>query len=169
MPHPPVGARPCSRLKKTQSLVECKEHNNNNRRTHQWTFRQLLELHHHPALFASPSKVPKNQNCIKTTKRNSNGTHLLLETQPLLKGIIQLRIGIAELFSTHETFKSFTKSRARTMPFSKRGHDLRMAHYKDTCLLVILLLLNEIWLTDKWGRDAERFDKFSDELVKKKL
>ena len=69
MPHPPVGASPCSRLKRHLSSVE-HTYYINKRRTHQWKSRRLLELHHHLAIFALPSKELKKSEQYKTTKRN---------------------------------------------------------------------------------------------------
>ena len=37
-------------------------------------------------------------------------TYLLLKTQPLLKGVVQLRVGVAELLPAHETLETLAET-----------------------------------------------------------
>jgi hypothetical protein len=54
--------------------------------------------------------------------------HLLFKALTLVKWIIELGICVAELLGAHETFETFTKTRARAVSLGERGHDLRMSN-----------------------------------------
>ena len=45
---------------------------------------------------------------------------LLLETQSLLKGIVQLGVGVAELFAAHEPLETLAQAWARAVVLGKR-------------------------------------------------
>jgi hypothetical protein len=72
--------------------------------------------------------------------------HLLFKAQPLLEGVVQLGVRIAELLSAHEALEALAQARARTMPLGERGHHLRVAD-------------------DEGGGHAERLDELADEHV----
>ena len=53
--------------------------------------------------------------------------YLLLKPVALIKGIVQLRIGIAKFFPAHEPFEALAKPRPGPMVLGQGRHDLRMA------------------------------------------
>jgi len=71
---------------------------------------------------------------MKIEKRVTNVLHfyLFFKPQPLFKWVVQFSIGIAELFATHKTFKTFTKAWTRAVPLGKWGHYLWMTSYQMT-------------------------------------
>ena len=59
--------------------------------------------------------------------KEKNPTHLLLEPEPLLERIVQLRVGVAELLAAHEPLEALAEPGARAVPFSKGRHYLWVA------------------------------------------
>lgn len=73
---------------------------------------------------------------------------LLLETLTLVKGIVQLCVGIADLLGGDETLETLAKTGDGTMALGEGGHHLGVAH-------------------DESGADALDLNEISDELVEK--
>ena len=55
--------------------------------------------------------------------------HLLLEAQALLEGVVQLRVGVAELLSTHEALETLAETGTGAVVLGKWGHDLWVADW----------------------------------------
>lgn len=51
---------------------------------------------------------------------------LLLEAQPLLEGVVQLGVRVAELLATHEALKALAETGTRPVVLGQRRHHLRV-------------------------------------------
>ena len=115
-PQPPVGGNPCSRLRRVNEEIAAA--------------RNRYDEPH--------SRVDEglvNALCFVITLLLL--LHLFLEAQALFKGVVQLGIGVAELFSTHEALKSLAETWARSVPLGERGHDLWVAHCESSSTDVV--------------------------------
>lgn len=56
-------------------------------------------------------------------------THLFLEPQSLLEGIVQLGVCVAELLSAHKPFEALAEAWAGSMPLGEGGHNLRVTDW----------------------------------------
>lgn len=69
-------------------------------------------------------------------RRKQPSTNLLLEAQALLEGVVQLRVGVAELLAAHEALEPLAQPGPRAVPLGEGGHHLRVADYKQVRLRI---------------------------------
>jgi len=105
------------KTKKKGMSVKCVEcGGNGTKRTRPRKSHRCLGLHRRLV----PSVSPKKYKMVTgRSKLHLIMTDLLFEAKTLLERIVQLCVGIAEFFATHEALKSLAETRAGTMPLGE--------------------------------------------------